>query len=168
MTNASRYRFLHLAFFALSAYALIAFGGIGHHAFAQEPVSASYFGDIAIGSHDSVAYHQNDEGEHVAWQGDETFTVSWKGAEWRFSSKKNRDAFAAEPERFSPAYNGHCANALSLGEGLIETDGSHWEIFDDQLYLFYAARGRTRWLAVSDYRQYKAQADAAWAEIVGD
>ena len=72
--------------------------------------------------------------------------------------------FAADPDRYSPTYNGHCANALSLGEGLIRTDGTHWEIFDDRLYLFFAARGRDRWTD-GNWKTYKAEADAAWQAL---
>ncbi len=114
-----------------------------------------------------MAYHHEDSlSQHLAIKGTGAFTVQWKGAVWRFSNKESRDTFAANPEKFSPAYNGHCANALSLGEGLIKTDGTHWEIFDDQLFLFYAARGRNRWLGGDDYRSYKISADNAWKEIL--
>ena len=116
-------------------------------AFGQEPVSKGFFDNIAIDGNDTVAYHQQSAlSQPSATTGVEEFVVLWKGAKWRFASKENSDAFAANPEKFSPAYNGHCANALSLGEGLIRTDGAHWEIFDNQLYLFFASRGRNRWL----------------------
>ena len=90
----------------------------------------------------------------------------WRGAKWRFASEQSRDQFSANPEKYTPAYNGHCANAMSLGEGLIKTDGTHWEIFDDKLYLFYASRGRNRWLDAEDYRVYKTIADQAWQALI--
>ncbi len=135
---------------------------------AGEPVSKSFLTGIAIGGHDSVAYHRlgNDE-PHRAIEGNQTWKAEWKGADWLFSSKTDRDLFAANPERYSPAYNGFCANALSLGEGLISTDGSHWQIFDNRLYTFYAARGRQRWLA-GDFEEYRLIADMAWKELVGE
>ncbi|WP_255855055.1 hypothetical protein [Marinobacterium rhizophilum] len=68
------------------------------------------------------------------------------------------------PQRYLPAYHGHCANALSLGEGLIATDGRVWEFFGDQLHLFYAERGRQRWLN-GDWKAYKADADQAWSNL---
>ena len=135
--------------------------------YAAEPVSKSYFGDIAIGGHDSVAYHRVRSGApHKAVEGKKTWKAKWKGANWLFTNKADRDLFAADPESFAPAYNGHCANALSLGEGLVETDGTHWQIFGKQLYTFYAARGRQRWLDASDIAAYKAAADKAWREIL--
>lgn len=64
-----------------------------------------------------------------------------------------------------PQYNGHCSNGLSLDEGLIRTDGSVWEFFGDKLHLFYAERGRQRWLT-GDWQAYRRQADKAWQDIL--
>jgi YHS domain-containing protein len=134
---------------------------------ASEPVSKSFLTGIAIGGHDTVAYHRLGNSEpHRAIEGNQVWKAEWKGADWLFSSKTDRDLFAADPERYSPAYNGFCANALSLGEGLIRTDGSHWQIFGNRLYTFYAARGRERWLA-GDFEAYKLIADNAWKSLVG-
>lgn len=132
-----------------------------------EPVSKSRLGGVAIGGHDSVAYHEvntNAEVQDSAVEGSKTYAVEFKGATWRFASKQSSELFAANPDKYSPAYNGHCANALSLGEGLIRTDGTNWEIFEDKLYLFYAARGRDRWTD-GNWQTYKADADAAWANL---
>ncbi len=131
---------------------------------AKEPVSVGYFNGAAIGGHDTTAYHGLARGDK-AKKGDKTYVVEWKGATWRFVTKEDSERFAANPEKFAPAYNGHCANALSLGEGLIKTNGKHWAIFDDQLYLFYAPRGAKRWLN-GDYKAYKQQADSAWSEVL--
>jgi YHS domain-containing protein len=132
---------------------------------AAEPVSKSRLSGVAIGGHDSVAYHQIDrDPQDSAVKGAKLYTVKYKGAKWRFSSKESSELFAANPEKYSPAYNGHCANALSLGEGLIRTDGTHWEIFEDNLYLFYAARGRVRWTD-GNWKTYKVDADAAWQRM---
>ncbi len=120
---------------------------------ADEPVSTSYFGNTAIGGHDATAYHQLSTDENAV-KGKKDYIVEWKGAKWRFLREADSKAFANNPERYAPAYNGHCANALSLGEGLIRTNGTHWAIFDNQLYLFFAARGTQRWLS-GDYNEYK-------------
>jgi YHS domain-containing protein len=132
--------------------------------YAQEPVSTGRFNNTAIGGHDTLAYHGLSQGDK-AMKGAEQYIVEWKGAKWQFLSEEDSKKFAANPEKFTPAYNGHCANALSLGEGLIRTNGKHWAIFDDQLYLFYAKRGSKRWLE-GDYKKYKEQADAAWQTIL--
>lgn len=132
---------------------------------AAEPVSKSRFKGVAIGGHDSTAYHSlARDPQAKALKGAKKFVVKYKGAKWNFADQESADKFAAEPEAFSPAYNGHCANALSLGEGLVRTNGTHWEILDDQLYLFYAAKGRTRWLD-GNWETYKVEADAAWEKL---
>ena len=119
----------------------------------------------AIEGKDTTAYHRSPAPAHPgAERGSAQWVVEYKGAQWRFASKQSSEQFAADPARYAPSYNGHCANALSLGEGLIPTDGTHWEIFGDKLYLFYAARGRTRWVN-GDWTTYKKQADTAWAAL---
>ena len=131
---------------------------------AAEPVSKSKRG-VAIGGHDSVAYHSIDRDPQAdAIEGSKTYVVEYKGAKWRFGSKESADLFEADPERYSPAYNGHCANALSLGKGLVRTNGETWEIFEDKLYLFYAPRGRTRWMD-GNWATYKIASDAAWEKL---
>jgi hypothetical protein len=132
--------------------------------FAIEPVSTGRFNDTAIGGHDTLAYHNLSIGED-AIKGSKSYVVEWQGASWQFLTEEDSKKFAANPEKYSPAYGGHCANALSLGEGLIRTNGKHWAIFDNQLYLFFASRGSNRWLK-GDYKKYKAEADAAWLTIV--
>ena len=131
---------------------------------ANEPVSTGFFNKTAVGGHDVTAYQGLEKGA-AAVKGSKKYVVEWKGAKWRFLKEADSKAFAANPERYAPAYNGHCANALSLGEGLIKTNGTHWAIFDEQLYLFYADRGTRRWLS-GDYKQYKAAADRAWKTIL--
>lgn len=135
------------------------------HAVAAEPVSKSRFGGVAIGGKDTVAYHTLERSPQAsAIGGAKSFVVKHKGAKWRFADQATADQFADDPEKYSPAYNGHCANALSLGEGLIRTDGTHWEIYEDNLYLFYAAKGRARWND-GNWKRYKVESDAAWAAL---
>lgn len=135
---------------------------------AAEPVSQSRMSGVAIGGHDTVAYHQLQRTpQEAAVEGVKSYTVEYKGAKWRFLSKQSSELFAADPERYSPTYNGHCANALSLGEGLVRIDGTHWEIFGDSLYLFYAARGRDRWTD-GNWQTYKQDADDAWVVLSAD
>jgi YHS domain-containing protein len=134
--------------------------------YAAEPVSKSYFGSKAIDGYDTVAYHNPEAiAQHIATKGSSDFVVEWKGAKWHFVDPESAQKFHKNPGQYSPAYNGHCANALSLGKGLVKTDGSHWEILEKQLYLFYNAGGRDRWLN-GDWKAFKKVADKAWLEII--
>ncbi len=138
---------------------------LGSVVFAAEPVSKSKAG-VAIGGHDAVAYHSLERAPQAkAEKGKKTWVVEHLGAKWRFGTQESADLFAANPDKYQPAYNGHCANALSLGKGLVKTNGKVWEIFGDELHLFYAKAGRKRWVSVDDISEYKAAADKAWAEL---
>ncbi|WP_086930177.1 YHS domain-containing (seleno)protein [Agarilytica rhodophyticola] len=130
----------------------------------EEPVSTGFFNKVAAGGHDVKAYHGLARSDKAV-KGKKDFVVEWKGAKWRFVSQQDSEAFAENPERFAPAYNGYCANALSLGEGLVKTNGKHWAIFDNKLFLFYASRGAERWRN-SNYKALKKIADREWATIL--
>ncbi|MEO6364385.1 MAG: YHS domain-containing (seleno)protein, partial [Caldimonas sp.] len=118
------------------------------------------------GGKDAVSYSTDAvKQSHQVIEGDQRFEVKYLGATWRFSSQASADRFAATPATFAPRYNGHCANALASDEGLVRTDGEVWEFFGDKLYLFYAERGRQRWLK-GDWQAYRRQADAAWRAIL--
>ncbi len=130
-----------------------------------QPVSKNYWNATAIGGHDTVAYHTAEvQSKHQQIRGDKRFMVEWNDARWYFASAAAAEKFAADPQRYRPRYNGHCANALSLDEGLITTDGTVWEFFGDDLHLFYAERGRQRWLT-GDWRTYQRHADEAWEAL---
>ena len=76
-------------------------------AFAEEPVSKSRRG-VAIGSHDTVAYHSLSRDPHAkAVAGKKSWVVEYLGAKWRFASKESADLFKANPEKYKPAYNGY-------------------------------------------------------------
>lgn len=131
-----------------------------------EPVSTGYFDNTAIGGVDTVSYFDAQaRGTHQTAKGSGRFEVQHLGAVWRFASQASADKFAANPTAYVPAYNGFCSNALASDEGLIRTDGSVWEFFGGKLHLFYAERGRQRWLN-GDWQAYNRQAAEAWAAIL--
>jgi YHS domain-containing protein len=135
-------------------------------AHAAEPVSTGWMNGAAIGGKDAVSYHSAEvKASRQVMEGNSTFTVEYLGVPWRFASKVSAHKFAANPAAYLPQYNGHCSNALALGEGLIPSSGSVWEFFDNKLHLFYAERGRQRWLT-GDWKAYRQQADNAWQDIL--
>ena len=154
---------MHHFIIRCAALLLAAFTTLAH---AAEPVSTGWLNGVAIGGKDTVSYYSADvKASHQVVEGNSTFTVQYLGAPWRFASKASADKFAANPAAYVPQYNGHCSNALSQGEGLISTNGSVWEFFGDKLHLFYAERGRQRWLT-GDWQAYRQQADKAWQDIL--
>ncbi len=156
-------RTMHPFVIRCAAFLLAAFTTLAH---AAEPVSTGWVNGAAIGGKDTVSYFSADvKASHQVVEGNSTFTVQYLGAPWRFASKASADRFAANPAAYVPQYNGHCSNALTQGEGLISTNGSVWEFFGDKLHLFYAERGRQRWLT-GDWQAFRQQADKAWQDIL--
>jgi YHS domain-containing protein len=154
---------MHSIFLRCAALLLAALATLAH---AAEPVSTGWMNGAAIGGKDAVSYYSAEaQASHRVVDGTSIFTVEYLGVPWRFASKASAEKFAANPAAYAPQYNGHCSNGLSLGEGLISTNGSVWEFFDNKLHLFYAERGRQRWLT-GDWKAYRQQADKAWQDIL--
>lgn len=115
---------------------------------------------FALGGTDPVAYVS--EGAPV--RGEARFATDWMGARWTFASAANRDAFAADPERYAPAFGGYCAFAASRGY-LAPTVPEAWSIQDGRLYLNASLRARELWLA--ELPGVIAAGEANWPAILG-
>lgn len=70
---------------------------------------------VANFGYDVVAYHTT----FTATRGSSAFTADYNGAPFWFASAENRDRFVANPERYAPAYDGHCAQALTFHKKLV-------------------------------------------------
>ncbi|MGH6660405.1 MAG: YHS domain-containing (seleno)protein [Rhodospirillales bacterium] len=112
----------------------------GAPAFAKSEVNSSLVGGVAIEGTDAVAYFT--EGRPV--KGTSEFAHRWKGAEWRFKTAANRDAFAAAPEKYAPRFGGYCAWAVSQGY-TAGIDPEAWTIHAGGLYLNYSKDVRAKW-----------------------
>jgi YHS domain-containing protein len=93
----------------------------------------------AVSGYDVVAYHglsQSPIGtaQPGAVKGATAYSVKHNGATWLFSTAANRDAFVANPDKYAPAYDGHCAYGISRG-GKVPANPNLWRIVDDKLYL---------------------------------
>ena len=95
---------------------------------------------VAVDGSDVVAYFI----ENAPVKGDRNITHEWSGATWRFSTEANRDAFAANPEKYAPQYGGYCAWAVSQGY-TASTTPEAWKIVNGKLYLNYSKRIQRRW-----------------------
>ena len=129
-------------------------------AFAFEEINTSYFGNTALDGYDSTAYF--DEGKPQT--GQETFSYSWKGAEWHFASAADRDQFAANPDAYAPQYGGYCSNQMSLGN-LSDIDPGVWLIHEGKLYLFGHDVGLHRWQRTGIEARIR-DADRNWQEYL--
>ena len=109
---------------------LLALAPLAESAIAAELVNATKDG-IAIDGFDTVAYFE--AGRPV--KGLPQYSVKHKGATWLFASAAHRDAFAADPGKFEPQFNGWCSYAVSEGYGAEVDFVKGWAVLDQQLYL---------------------------------
>jgi YHS domain-containing protein len=146
------------ALFALAATLPLATAGflLPRGATATQPVFAE--DGIAVRGTDVVAYFTL--GQPVAGQA--AFTHAWRGATWRFASAANRDLFAAAPERYAPAYGGHCAWAVAQGY-TAPIDPRAWRIVDGRLFLNYSASVQRTW--ERDIPGNITKADVNWPRL---
>lgn len=126
---------------------------VARPALALDPVFSE--DGLAIHGYDPVAYFT--DGKPV--EGKAEFTHRYEGAVWRFATAANRDAFAAEPQRYAPQYGGYCAWAVSEGY-TAPIDPDAWHIENDKLYLNYSKSVQQTW--VEDIPGSVAKADANW------
>ncbi|TGK17883.1 YHS domain-containing protein [Leptospira fluminis] len=115
-------------------------------------------GRTAIKGYDPVSYFT--ENKPVA--GEEKFQTSWNGAQWKFSSRKNLDAFRKNPENYAPQYGGYCAYAMRDGE-TYEIDPNAWKIVNGKLYLNYNEKVNGFWSR--DIPGNIKKADEQWSKL---
>jgi YHS domain-containing protein len=147
---------------AVAAGAAALFAGHALRADAAETAQSRQFtkfgSGLAVDGYDPVAYFTT--GAPV--KGSSEFTHSWNGATWQFASAENRDSFAADPARYAPQYDGHCAWAAADGYAA-KGDPNHWKIVDGKLYLNFNGRIQRRW--EKDVPGFIAKADQAWPKV---
>ncbi|MHB8881326.1 MAG: YHS domain-containing (seleno)protein [Thermodesulfovibrionales bacterium] len=117
---------------SFSLLVLLGFGGI---AAGKSPAD-----EAAIKGYDTVAYFKDGR----ALKGSEAFTLQWHGLTWHFSTRENRDLFAAGPEKYAPQYDGYCAWAMTESRKAI-TDPEVWKIVDGKLYLNCSMAAYEKW-----------------------
>lgn len=104
---------------------------------------------FAASGYDVVAYFdlkQAPVGEKQpeAVPGKTDITATHNGATFAFSSEANRDRFLADPAKYAPAYDGHCAYGVTKG-GKVPGNPDLWRIVDGRLYLNITPNVVTFW-----------------------
>jgi len=61
-------------------------------------------------------------------------TTEHNGSLFAFASAENLASFMADPARYVPAYDGHCAYGVAKG-GKVPGNPTLWRVVDDRLYL---------------------------------
>lgn len=94
---------------------------------------------FAVSGYDVVAYFDLEQSavgqsQPAPVEGRSDITAEYNGSTFAFASAENRDKFLADPARFAPQYDGHCAYGVSRG-GKVPANPHLWRIIDDKLYL---------------------------------
>jgi YHS domain-containing protein len=127
----------------------------------QDPVYTDRFTNVAVEGFDPVAYFA--QGEPV--KGSKGFSTTYQGAEFRFSSQANLDAFLAMPADYAPQYGGYCSWAVSQGY-TAKGDAQHWKIVDGKLYLNYNRSVQEKW--EQDIEGFIESAEGNWPTLLED
>ena len=122
-------RRIALAFATVASLSLPAFAG-------EQYIDATGF---AVSGYDVVAYRGLSQSAVGTVQvagvpGRTDITADYNGATFAFASAENRDLFLADPAKYAPQYDGHCAYGVSKG-GKVPGNPNLWRIVDDKLYL---------------------------------
>ncbi|MBB3995071.1 YHS domain-containing protein [Sulfitobacter undariae] len=94
---------------------------------------------FAVSGYDVVSYFSLDqnpvgEAQPAPTQGNKSITADYNGSTFAFSSEANRDLFTADPAKYAPQYDGHCAYGVAKG-GKVPGNPTLWRILDGKLYL---------------------------------
>ncbi|MBI5909084.1 MAG: YHS domain-containing protein [Betaproteobacteria bacterium] len=117
----------------LSVLVLVGLPAAASFAQSKAPVAAA----VALKGHDTVAYFT----EKRPVMGSAQNGYVWDGSRYLFSSVKNREAFAANPDRYAPQFSGLCATGLSMGMKTA-ADPNVWKIVDGKLYVFSSVEAK--------------------------
>ena len=89
---------------------------------------------VALKGHDPVSYFN----PGTPAKGTSSFLYDFDDARYLFRSQKNRDLFAANPDKYSPQFAGLCATGLGMGMKT-EANPSVFKVIDGKLYVFSSA-----------------------------
>ena len=115
----------------------------------------------AIRGYDPVAYFA----DRKPVKGSSAYKAEYGKSVFHFASPANRDAFAADPARYAPQYNGFCALGVAGGYKA-SIDPAAFAIVDGKLYLNYSKAVQKAWSA--DVPGFIAKADKNWPKVSRD
>ena len=113
---------------------------------------------FALGGYDPVSYFKNGEPQ----KGTEAIRTTHRGSIFLFASNSNREEFLAQPEKFSPQFNGFCAYGVAGGYKA-KTEPEAFTVLNGKLYLNYDLSVQKKWL--KDTKSYIEKGDKNWPSV---
>ena len=119
----------------------------------------------AVSGYDVVAYFdlpqsKLGQAQAKALPGRVTFTTDYNGAKFAFLSASNLDRFLANPAKYAPQFDGHCAYGVAQGNK-VPGNPNLWRIVGGKLYLNITKAVNKTW--EQDIPGYLQQAGGKWA-----
>lgn len=94
--------------------------------------------------------------------GRKDITAEYNGATFAFATAANREAFLANPDRYAPQYDGHCAFGVA-GDAKVPANPTLWRIVNDRLYLNITKGVAKKW--ERDIPGYEQNAQSNWPDL---
>jgi YHS domain-containing protein len=113
---------------------------------------------VGANGYDVVAYQVGGK----ALRGSTSYFAMHNDTAYLFASETNKDAFAADPERYLPAYGGFCAYGMSNGYK-VPVDPEAFTIVGGRLYLNFNADVMAEWR--KNTPELISRADGNWTKI---
>jgi hypothetical protein len=136
---------------ALFLAALLTFGsgaaqaglpeGLGNLPRVGEGMMVSRVSGLALGGYDAISYHVTGEVK----PGLREFETIWRGVAWRFATDANLAAFLADPESFTPLFEGLDPVGVARAR-IVEADPYLFIIHRGRLVLFRTPESRARFM----------------------
>jgi YHS domain-containing protein len=133
--------------------------------------TATYAGDqyvdgtgYAVSGYDVVAYFDLPQSKVGSAQpkavpGRTELTTKYNGATFAFSSAANLERFLANPAKYAPQYDGHCAYGVAVGNK-VPGNPNLWRIVGGKLYLNITKAVSKTW--EKDIPGYLKQSGSNW------
>ncbi|MEL7346209.1 MAG: YHS domain-containing (seleno)protein [Pseudomonadota bacterium] len=137
---------------------LLVLAGLWAGAVYGDPINTGPSG-IALSGYDVTSYF----GAAGPQPGSYSFQARHDGATYLFASAANRARFLATPERYLPAYGGHCSLGVTAGE-MLEVDPTAYRVVNGRLFLQLDHGTRMIWML--DEKANIAVADTMWPTVV--
>ncbi len=117
---------------------------------------------LALNGYDPISYFS-----YQPKQGGKEFVALYEGLIYRFTTKKNKELFLSDPEKYEPMYGGWCAYAMGNTGEKVDINPITYKIIDGKLYLFYNKffnNTLTDWN--KDEETLKKKADINWSQVI--
>lgn len=111
-----------------------------------------------MGGYDPVSYFNAEN----PMRGNGSHTATHNGGTYLFANKENKEAFMANPRKYSPQFGGYCAYGVALGKKFY-SDPTIWKIVDGKLYLNLDKKIQKKWN--EDMKSHITKAHSNWRGI---